>query len=125
MRDFRMFAVHDDEQDPKLLISGIHNKQGYATVRSSLSKQYNLGYRTPDIQVYNVDRWGDRSLTLRHYMVNKRPLEPESTTDTIRHISTLWGYNVRLESVDDNNEVRAIYDIMNEESVLDIFVDDD
>ena len=125
IRDFRMFSIHDDELDPKLLISGIHNKQGYKTVRDILSKQYNIGYSTPDIQVYNVDRWGDRSLTLRHYMVNKRPLESESTTDTLRYISFLWGYAVRLESVDSAEEVRVIYDISDEETVLDIFLEED
>ncbi len=127
MRDFRMFTVHDDEQDPKLLISGIHNKQGYKTIRTALSKQYNIGYATPDIQIYDVDRWGDRSLTLRHYMVNKRPLESESTIDTLHYISFLWGYNVRLESVDTEEDIRAIYDIMDDDTILDIFleVDDD
>jgi len=125
MRDMRLFSVHDDEQDPKLLISGIHNKQGYKTVRDALSKQYNIGYHIPDIQVYNVDRWGDRSLTLRHYMVNKRPLEPESTNDTLRFISYLWGYNVRIESVDANNDTRAIYDVIETENILDIFLEED
>lgn len=125
IRDFRMFAVHDDEQDSKLLISGIHNKQGYVTVRNTLSKQYNIGYQMPDIQVYDVDRWGDRSLTLRHYMVNKRPLDSESTTDTLQYISYLWGYKVRLESVDVDEDVRAIYDITDNETVLDIFLEED
>jgi len=125
IRDFRMFAIHDDDQDPKLLISGIHNQQGYKTVRDSLSKQYNIGYSIPDIQVYNVDKWGDRSLTLRHYMVNKRPLDSDSTTDTLRYVSFLWGYNVRIESVDDNEDTRAIYDIIGDETILDIFMEDD
>lgn len=125
IRDFRMFAVHDDEQDPKLLISGIHNKQGYVTVRDALSKQYNIGYHTPNIQIYNVDKWGDRSLTLRHYMVNKRPLDSESATDTLHYISYLWGYKVRLESVDAEEDIRAIYDITDDETVLDIFLEED
>lgn len=125
MRDLRLFSVHDDEQDPKLLISGIHNKQGYKTVRDALSRQYNIGYKIPDIQVYNVNRWGDRSLTLRHYMVNKRPLDPESTNDTLRFISYLWGYDVRLESVDTNEDIRAIYDIKESENILDIFLEED
>lgn len=125
IRDFRMFAIHDDEEDPKLLISGIHNHQGYKTVRTTLSKQYNIGYQTPDIQVYNVDRWGDRTLTLRHYMVNKRPLEAESTNDTLQYISFLWGYGVKLESVDTNEEVRASYDVQGEETIVDVFLEDD
>ncbi len=125
IRDLRMFAILDDELDPKYLISGIHNKQGYKTIRTALANQYNIGYQLPDIQVYDVDRWGDRSLTLRHYMVDKRPLESESTTDTLRCVSFLWGYDVRLESVDPNDEVRAIYDISGDETVLDIFLEDD
>lgn len=126
IRNFRMFAVHDDEQDPKLTISGIHNKQGYATVRTALSKQYNIGYQTPDIQVYNVDRWGDRTLTLRHYMVNKRPLEIESTIDTLRYMTHLWGYKVVLESVDESENVRAMYYVGDEdEPVLDIFLEEE
>ena len=125
IRKFKLFSVHDDEKDPKLLISGIHNEQGYKIVRDALAKQYNIGYKVPDIQVYNVDRWGDRTLTLRHYMVNKRPLEPTSTTHTLNFISYLWGYRVKLESVDENDEIRAIYDIVDDKSVLDIFLDDE
>ncbi len=125
MRHFRMFVVHDDAQDPKYLVSGIHNKQGYKTVREALSNQYNIGYQVPDIQVFEVDRWGDRSLTLRHYMVNKRPLDPESTVKTLRCISFLWGYDVALESVDTEETVRSSYDISGEDTVLDIFLDGD
>jgi len=124
MRNFRMFAVHDDEEDPKLLISGIHNDRGYKKVREILSKQYNIGYRTPDIQIFNVDRWGDRSLTLRHYMVNKRPLDAQSTDETLQYISYLWGYNVKLESVDTNENVRTSYDVQGSETIVDVFLED-
>ena len=125
MRDFRMFAIRDDDHDPKLEVTGIHNEQGYKTVRSALAKQHNIGYVFPDIQVYNVDRWGDRALTLRHYMVNRRPLEPETTTDTLTHLAFLWGYNVKLESVDASDKVRAVFDMKDDETLLDIFLDDD
>lgn len=124
MRDFRLFAIHDDEADPKYLISGIHNKQGYKIVRDALAKQYNFGYIIPDIQVFDVDRWGDRTMTLRHYMVNGRPLESESTTETLKKIAYLWGYDVVLESVDDNHKVRASYEVGGNETLLDIFLDD-
>jgi len=124
MRDFRMFAIHDDEEDPKLEVSGIHNTQGYVEVRDALSKQYNIGYKIPDIQVYNVDRWGDRSMQLRHYMVNNVPLDRESTIDTLRYVSYLWGYDVKLESVDINNQARASYQNLESEIALDIFLED-
>lgn len=125
IRDFRMFAIHDDEHDPKLEVAGIHNRQGYRTVRNSLAQQYNIGYHVPDIQVVNVDRWGDRSLTLRHFMVNRRPLEPDQTTETLNHLAFLWGYNVKLESVDETGKVRAIFNLTDSETLLDIFLDDD
>lgn len=123
IRDLRLFSVHDDEDDPKLVISGIHNQQGYATVRTALSQQYNIGYHTPDIQIFDVDRWGDRSLTLRHYMVNNRPLDPDSTAETLRCVSFLWGYKVRLESVDPDEDIKAIYDIINDDNDYKVFMD--
>jgi stage V sporulation protein R len=43
-------------------------------VRESLSHQYDLGSREPNIQVWNVNLRGDRSLTLRHFQHNDRPL---------------------------------------------------
>jgi len=128
MRDFRLFAIHDDEKDPKLEVSGIHNEAGYKTIRESLSNQYNLGYLVPDIQVYDVDKWGDRTLTLRHNMVNGRPLDMKSTADTLRYISYLWGYNVKLVSVDPVTEVeRANYAVTfsNDEVEMDVYLDDD
>lgn len=124
IREFKLFTLHDDEADPKYLISGIHNSQGYKTVRDALAKQYNFGYMIPDIQVYDVDRWGDRTLTLRHFMVNRRPLEPETTTETLKHIAFLWGYSVKLESVDELSNVRSSYEVHEEGTLLDVFLDD-
>lgn len=125
IRTFHMFDIRDDEREPDLEVAGIHNKKGYKTVRNALAAQHNRGYSVPDIQVYQVDRWGDRSLTLRHYMVNRRPLEPENTTDVLKHLAALWGYNVKLESVDENDTVRAVFDLKGDETLLDIFLDDD
>jgi stage V sporulation protein R len=86
----------------KLEIAAIHDDAGYAKVRQLLAEQYNLGNREPNIQVYNVDVYGDRSLTLRHFMHNRRPLG-DSTPAMLRHIARLWGYNVRIESVDQDD----------------------
>lgn len=124
IRDFKLFTLHDDEADPKFLIAGIHNSQGYKSVRDALSKQYNFGYMIPDIQVFNVDRWGDRTLTLRHFMVNRKPLEPETTTETLKHVAFLWGYDVKLESVDEMHNIRASFEVQEDETLLDVFLDD-
>jgi stage V sporulation protein R len=99
IRDFKLFAMVDDDSDNKLEVSAIHDEAGYRAVRQQLADHYNLGNREPNIQVYAVDVFGDRSLTLRHYMHDRRPLG-ETTPEMLRHIARLWGYTVRIESVD-------------------------
>ncbi len=104
IRDLKLFAVVDDDRDEQLEITAIHDDAGYRAVRQLLAEQYNLGNREPNIQVYDVDVYGDRALTLRHYMHDRRPLG-ETTPEMLRHIARLWGYSVRIESVDQDGEV--------------------
>ncbi|MBS0555592.1 MAG: SpoVR family protein, partial [Proteobacteria bacterium] len=72
-------------------------------------EQYNLGNREPNIQVWNVDLRGDRSLTLRHQQHQRRPLG-ESTEEVMKHVARLWGFAVRLETVDEAGEARLIHE---------------
>ena len=107
IRDLKLFAVLDDDHEEKLEIAAIHDDAGYRAVRQLLAEQYDLGNREPNIQVYDVNIYGDRSLTLRHYMHNRRPLG-ETTPEMLRHIARLWGYTVRVESVDQDGESRMV-----------------
>jgi spore cortex formation protein SpoVR/YcgB (stage V sporulation) len=107
MRDFRLFAILDDEHEAKLKVSAIHDDSGYQRVREILSEQYNLGSREPNIQVWNVDLRGDRSLTLRHQQYHKRPLGP-STDEVMKHMARLWGFTVRLETAQDDGTVELL-----------------
>jgi len=122
IRDLRLFAILDDEEDTEMEVSAIHNAQGYKKVREALSIQYNIGYSIPDIQIVNVDKWGDRTMTLRHYMVNNMPLNTEQTIETLHHLTNLWGYNVKLESVTSDGTIKEIYDLKDKNSLLDVFI---
>lgn len=102
MRDFKLFAIEDDDQENFLTISAIHNESGYRMIREKLSAQYNLSNLEPNIQVYNVDVRGDRSLTLRYIPQNGIPLA-DSKDEVLRHLHRLWGFPVKLE-VDEPNE---------------------
>ncbi len=104
IREFHLFAIEDDDQEPELKVTAIHNDEGYLKVRRTLADQHNLGNREPNIQVYSVDRYGDRSLTLRHYQSNRMPLG-ETTSEMLKHVVRLWGYDVRLESVDPKGNI--------------------
>ncbi len=102
MRDLKLFSILDDDQNPTIDVTAIHDDEGYRALRESLSAQYNLGNREPNIQIYEVDIRGDRSLTLHHQQFNRQPLEKESAAEVLKHIHRLWGFDVRLHSVRDN-----------------------
>jgi stage V sporulation protein R len=113
MRDFRFFSVLDDDARDKLQVEAIHDERGYRALRKQLSEQYNLGSREPNIQVWNVDLRGDRSLTLRHFSQQRRPLD-ESSAAVLEHVAYLWGFSVRLEAQDSDEKVTLIAERMRE-----------
>ncbi|MDT8880202.1 SpoVR family protein [Halomonas saccharevitans] len=108
MRDLKLFMVVDDDQEEMLEVAAIHDERGYRRLRDSLSVQYALAVREPNIQVYAADIRGDRSLTLRHVQDGRRPLA-RSVYPVIRHLHQLWGFPVRLESVENDEVVRRYH----------------
>ena len=98
MRELRLFAVVDDENESELSVSAIHDEDGYRRLRQALAEQYNLANSDPDIQVWSVNTRGDRSLTLRHFMHRNRPLG-DTADEMLRHVARLWGFDVYLESI--------------------------
>ncbi|WP_024303414.1 SpoVR family protein [Pseudogulbenkiania sp. MAI-1] len=118
IRDFRFFAIRDDDRESTLLVSAIHDEEGYRDVRQKLSEQYNLGSREPNIQVWSVNVRGDRRLTLRHTMHRRRPLEAGSAHEVLKHVARLWGFDVRLESVNDAGEVEQTFEVRHQPEQL-------
>lgn len=116
IRELHLFSILDDAEKPNLKVSAIHNESGYQTIREQLSAQYNLGNREPNIQVYNVDIRGNRSLTLRHFMHNQQPLGAD-TEEVLKHIHRLWGFDVLLESVTPKGECVKRYHCPPKESL--------
>jgi stage V sporulation protein R len=104
MRDFRLFAIRDDEREATLEVAAIHDDSGYRQLREALAHQYDIGSREPDIQVWNVNLRGDRSLTLRHTQHHDCPLA-DNTAEVLKHVARLWGFDVLLESVDSQGQV--------------------
>jgi stage V sporulation protein R len=110
MRELRLFAITDDEKQNELEVSAIHDEAGYRRVRESLSHQYDLGSREPNIQVWNVNLRGDRSLTLRHFQHQDRPLH-DSGQEVLKHVARLWGFGVQLESVNAKGDVTKRFSV--------------
>ncbi|MCG8519861.1 SpoVR family protein [Marinobacter xestospongiae] len=108
MRDLKLFSIEDDDREEVYRVTAIHDEMGYRKLREKLARQYNLSYREPNIQVWNVDLRGDRSLTLRHVPVDRVPLG-DDTAEVLRHTHRLWGFDVHLESVDDSTVVQEFH----------------
>lgn len=106
IRDFRFFAILDDDRNEKLAVSAIHDEAGYRHVRQQLADQYNLGNREPNIQVWSVNTRDDRALTLRHMQYQRRPLNQQAQ-EVMKHVARLWGFDVKLETVDPNGKVES------------------
>lgn len=109
IRDFKLFSVLDDDHESKLEIAAIHDEDGYRYLRQKLSDQYNLSSREPNIQIWDVNTRGDRSLTLRHFQHQRRPLG-NTVHEVLKHVARLWGFSVRLESVDMQGRVILTYE---------------
>ena len=99
----------DDDSQPHLKVGAIHDDAGYRALRNTLAQQYALGEREPNIQVVNVDVRGDRSLTLRHYRHDRRPLGPVYK-DVLRHLAYLWGFTVRLETASEDGTIAPLHE---------------
>ncbi|MCW8107723.1 SpoVR family protein [Alteromonas ponticola] len=107
IRDFKLFAVEDNSEKPYVSVSAIHDEMGYRTIKEKLSAQYNLSNLEPNIQVYNVNVRGDRSLTLRYIPQHDIPLA-DSKDEVMRHLHRLWKFDVRLEQVNSEGEIEVI-----------------
>ena len=116
MRDMHLFSIEDNENSKYIEVSAIHNEEGYQRLRSKLSAQYNLSNNEPNIQVFNVDKKGDRSLTLRYVAHKDIPLDNKSAQEVMKHLHRLWSFDVRLEQVLANGETEVISQSSNQKS---------
>ncbi|WP_048305999.1 SpoVR family protein [Halomonas sp. PR-M31] len=105
IRDLKLFSLVDDDSEELLSIEAIHDERGYQRVREALSVQYALSVREPNIQVWKADIRGDRSLTLHHVQDRRRPLA-KSVYPVMRHLHHLWGFPVKLASLEGDDIVR-------------------
>ncbi len=109
IRDLKLFFLLDDAEKSDMEIIAIHNEHGYQKIRETLSAQYNLSLIEPNIQVVNVDHRGNRSLTLRYIPNNRRPLAAD-TSEVLKYLRLLWGFNVKLEEEQTDGSAKMIFE---------------
>jgi len=107
IRELRLFVVADHEGESDLTVDSIHDDHGYRRVRRMLAEHYRRENRLPEVQVARYNRESDRSLVLRNQMYRGRPLDEREADEVLRHLGRLWGFQVRLESMDDQGRVES------------------
>ncbi len=100
IRQFGLFHVLDDAEEPHLTVQAIHDERGYRKIQRALARQYDIAWTLPDIQVVDVDLDGDRTLVLAHRALNRVLLEEKDARHVLQHLADLWGYDVVLREVD-------------------------
>ena len=100
MRDFRLFSIHDNTDDPNYVVSGIHDEMGYRKVRTEFAKMFDIGRLEPNLQVVEANVRGDRKLVLQHAMNQGVPLDEKSRLKVMIHLERLWGHEVEFSAVD-------------------------
>lgn len=109
IRDLRLFSITNNKNNPyNYVVTNIHDDDGYRLVRQNLSDQYNLSVIDPNIQIYKVDKYGDRTMYLHHHRYNDAGLN-KNTEEVLRHLHRLWGFRVVLESIDKDYKVIETY----------------
>lgn len=100
MRKLRLFHLKDDAGEPALRVDAMHDERGYRRLRRALARQYDPACTDPDIQVMDVDLAGDRRLVLEHRVHAGRLLEEQEARQVLRHLASLWSYDVVLREID-------------------------
>lgn len=98
IRDMKLFAIFDDEDNEFYEIQAIHNERGYRRIREMMSAQYDRSNRVPDIQVDSVDIHKTSRLNLIHHIHDDKLLDEEDAERTVRHVRQLWEFPVELHS---------------------------
>jgi spore cortex formation protein SpoVR/YcgB (stage V sporulation) len=109
IRELRLFALADDEEDAYYTVTGIHDERGYRRVRQQLAQNYDIALAEPDIEVMDVDLRGNRHLRLRHNTRNGVPLDPKLRDRVLAHVRELWGYDVSIAAMERNANAPASF----------------
>ncbi len=98
MRDFKLFALKDEEENPVYEVSAIHDEFGYRRLRETLSRSYDIGVLEPNIQVVGANLSTDRKLKLSHLMHRSVPLDDKQRSKVLGYVQRLWGYDVEMDA---------------------------
>lgn len=109
VRDFKLMNIETSEELDHWTVSNTAGPEGFESIRSHLSAAYRLESSMPEISVVRYAHDTDRKLVLQHQSYHGRTLVKAQAEQTLRHLRSLWGFDVSLETVDQNGLTVATF----------------
>jgi stage V sporulation protein R len=109
VRDFRLMNIQAREGVDYWTVNDTAAPESFKTIRSQLSAQYRLESTMPEISVVRYARDTDRKLVLHHQSYDGKMLANAQAVETLRHLRSLWGFDVSLETVDQKGQTLKTY----------------
>lgn len=100
MRDMDLFMARKKADD--VIVEAVADDEHWRDIKDALLRQTGMG-SVPVIKVIDVDYRGNRTLLLRHDH-DGRDLKLDFAEQTLKHLHTLWGRDVMLETVEDGRD---------------------
>jgi stage V sporulation protein R len=109
VRDFKLMNIQTLEGLDHWTVEHTAGPEGFKSIRSNLSAAYRLETFMPEISVVRYAHDSDRKLVLHHQSYNGRMLAKAQAEQTLKHLRWLWGFDVSLETVDQNGRTVRAY----------------
>lgn len=105
VRDFRLMNIGTSDGLDHWTVTDTAGPEGFKAIRSRLAAAYRLESYMPEISVVRYGRDSDRRLVLQHQSYDGRMLLAEEAEQTLKHLRWLWGFDVRLEVLDQSGRI--------------------
>ena len=109
VRDFRLMNIQTREGQDHWTVDHTAAPESFKSIRSQLSASYRLESTMPEISIVRYARDTDRKLVLQHQSYDGKMLASSNATETLKHLRTLWGFDVSLETVDQKGQTLRAY----------------
>ena len=109
VRDFKLMHIRTRQGLDHWTVDDTAGPEGFKAIRTQLSAAYRLEASMPEISVVRYACDTDRRLTLHHQSYDGKLLVKAQAEQTLKHLRLLWGFDVTLETVDENGTVLKTY----------------
>ena len=109
VRDFKLMHIQTRQGLDHWTVGDTAGPEGFRSIRTQLAASYRLEASMPEISVVRYARDTDRKLVLHHQSYDGKLLVRPQAEQTLKHLRMLWGFDVTLETVDENGAVLRTY----------------